>query len=209
MSRIFVCAIGIIVATACATEKQFVATGGSRADGTVDLAFEYELLEDPKVSKGQAFSTARQRCAAWGYRGAEPFGDVKQRCVAAPLGSCTRWRVTVRFQCTGPQETYSLDTAPARNQQAAPSRPEFETASFIVEAGGYCNENDDCIRGLVCKNSTCAPAVSQGRGNRLGKAGKEPDRTGSRYISYEGQACSGVTRCAEGLTCTNEVCVKQ
>lgn len=29
------------------------------------------------------------------------------------------------------------------------------TEKYIVEAGGYCNENADCVRGLACRNNRC------------------------------------------------------
>ena len=91
----------IFGAAGCATVKTMEAVGGSRADGTVDLAYEYGLFEVPEVQTDAAYATARQRCAAWGYQGAEPFGGSKNTCMQADMyGSCVRMRVTVTFQCT-------------------------------------------------------------------------------------------------------------
>ena len=86
----------------CSTEKVLEATGGSRADAVVNLSFEYSLFEVPHVNMEQARSTARSRCAVWGYVNAEPFGASVKRCVQADVyGDCLRTQVTVAYQCTG------------------------------------------------------------------------------------------------------------
>lgn len=73
------------------------------------------------------------------------------------------------------------------------------TQKFIVVEGGYCNVNDDCVRGLICKGEKCTPGFPA-----LDKLSKD-----ARFTSYEGQACSKVTTCDEGLMCVNEVCIKK
>lgn len=45
--------------------------------------------------------TAKQRCSAWGYSGAEPFGVQSKVCVSASGGSRNVYQVTVEFQWTG------------------------------------------------------------------------------------------------------------
>ena len=57
----------LAVMMGCAVTKVPVATGGSRADGTVQLAFEYGGFERPQVDWDSARITAGQRCRAWGY----------------------------------------------------------------------------------------------------------------------------------------------
>lgn len=67
----------------CATKKDWLVTGGSRADGVVRLSYEsYESNEfqRPKVSKEQADQLATQKCQAWGYKGAESFGSQSVQC---------------------------------------------------------------------------------------------------------------------------------
>jgi hypothetical protein len=95
----------IVVATivaSCATQETLVPTGGSRADGTVQLSYEYGLFQVPKVDVDQATQAAADRCAAWGYTGAQPFGGQISRCeVFNGYGNCLRTLVTVSFQCTG------------------------------------------------------------------------------------------------------------
>jgi hypothetical protein len=85
----------------CAVQKQLVPTGGSRADGTVKLSFEYGLFEAPKLDEQQGMSVAEKRCAAWGYTGAEPFGGSTKACINSSNSGCNRWLVTIEYQCTG------------------------------------------------------------------------------------------------------------
>ncbi len=85
----------------CAVNKQLTPTGGSRADGTVKLSYEYGAFEVPKLDRQQGMSAARQRCAAWGYTGAEPFGGSTKTCSSGSRSACESWLVTVEYQCTG------------------------------------------------------------------------------------------------------------
>ena len=54
----------------CATQKTLIPTGGSRADGTVKLSYEYGLFEKPQIDPAQGEIAAKQRCSLWGYSGA-------------------------------------------------------------------------------------------------------------------------------------------
>ncbi|MBV9694833.1 MAG: hypothetical protein JO261_14135 [Alphaproteobacteria bacterium] len=88
--------------TACESTKVLQATGGSRADGTVNLSFNYGLFEQPKIDWGAALETARTSCKAWGYSDAQKFGGGLQHCEAMNgYGQCMAWAVTVTYQCTG------------------------------------------------------------------------------------------------------------
>ncbi len=91
-----------VVLTACATQETLVPTGGSRSDGTIQLSYEYGLFQVPQVNMGQAAQTAADRCAAWGYSGAQPFGGQINRCEQFnAYGNCVQTLVTVSFQCVG------------------------------------------------------------------------------------------------------------
>ena len=85
----------------CAVQKQLVATGGSRADGTVKMAYEFGMFEQPVINMEQGAVSAAQRCKSWGYTGAEPFGGQTKQCSSYSGGGCARWTVTVEYQCTG------------------------------------------------------------------------------------------------------------
>lgn len=84
----------------CSVQKQLVPTGGSRSDGIVNMSFEYGLFETPQINAQQGLSSAKQRCLAWGYKDAEPFGGSTRSCTNFGRNGCTRWLVTVEYQCT-------------------------------------------------------------------------------------------------------------
>lgn len=89
----------------CATTKQWVATGGSRSDGTIKLSFEYNMFEKPQLDNQQGLALAIHKCSAWGYSGAEAFGGSESKCEQMNgYGSCIAWMVTATFQCTGNPE---------------------------------------------------------------------------------------------------------
>jgi hypothetical protein len=101
MKVVIAAALAFLI-TSCTVQKDLVPTGGSRADGTVNLSYEYGLFEKPQVDLPKATAVAMQRCAAWGYTGAEPFGGQMNKCEAFDgYGDCTRTLVTVTYQCTG------------------------------------------------------------------------------------------------------------
>jgi hypothetical protein len=91
----------LLAVQGCAVQKQMVATGGSRADGTVKLSYEFAMFEKPVINMEQGSITAAQRCKSWGYTGAEPFGGQTKTCNSYGGGGCNGWLVTVEFQCTG------------------------------------------------------------------------------------------------------------
>jgi YecR-like lipoprotein len=84
----------------CATQKTLVPTGGSKSDGTVDLAYEVGLFEEPIVDSMQGLNAAKERCKAWGYKNAESFGGSKSDCQQFNgYGNCVRQIVTITYQC--------------------------------------------------------------------------------------------------------------
>lgn len=89
----------------CATTKEWAATGGSRADGTVMLAYEHSNFEMPTVNEEQGLALAVTRCKSWGYEGAEAFGGTTKKCTSPAYGGgCNFWQVTKQYQCTGRPE---------------------------------------------------------------------------------------------------------
>lgn len=90
----------LIAVAGCATQKTLEATGGSRADGIVELAFEVGGLEVPQIDWADADAKAAKRCNAWNYRAAERFGGYKTQCIAYSQYGCVRQMVTVPYQCT-------------------------------------------------------------------------------------------------------------
>lgn len=90
----------LVSLSACATVKNWQATGGSRADGTVKLSYEYGMFESPSLTT-DGIAIAIERCRVWGYSGAEPFGGQTQVCNQFSSSGCMSWLVTKEFQCTG------------------------------------------------------------------------------------------------------------
>jgi hypothetical protein len=91
----------ILVTSGCAVQKQLIPTGGSRADGTVKLSYEYGLFEAPQLDAQQGLIAAKQRCSAWGYTNADPFGGSTQSCINSTRNGCNRWLVSIEYQCAG------------------------------------------------------------------------------------------------------------
>lgn len=85
----------------CATAMNWQPVGGSRADGVVRLSFQYGMFQRPQLDENQAVTLATQRCAVWGYTGAEAFGAATQQCTATNQYGCVSWIVTKEYQCTG------------------------------------------------------------------------------------------------------------
>ena len=98
----------VIFLSGCVTQQKvsWNAVGGSRADATVEMAYNYSpLTTKPIVDRPEADRIARGRCEAWGYTSAEPFGIETSRCqhYASGLlsGGCHDMWVTLQYQCLG------------------------------------------------------------------------------------------------------------
>lgn len=111
-----------LAVTGCATKKDFYAMGGSRADGTVDMAYDFRQFEKPVVNVEQAKTIAKSKCRVWGYQDAEMFGGKRQQCHQIDgWGNCVAGQVTIQFQCIGSGDSgSSISTyAPAPNSAPA------------------------------------------------------------------------------------------
>ena len=104
LSCYLVLLVGLSV-SACESIKTPTPTGGSRADGTINLSYEVRMFEKPVIDWAVANNTASQRCQAWGYTKAEPFGGQQSHCqYYNGYGNCTLATVTVTYQCIGGQQ---------------------------------------------------------------------------------------------------------
>lgn len=91
-----------LAATGCSVNKALVPTGGSRSDGTVELSYEIAALQKAEVDMEKASKAAKERCRAWGYGNAHPFGGQRRDCQQySNQYGCVRYLVTVTFQCSG------------------------------------------------------------------------------------------------------------
>jgi len=103
MNKLILSSILTLVISGCAARHvpmDWQATGGSRGDGTVKLSVQYGYAV-PQLNENQALSLAVQRCAAWGYTGAEAFGGTTSVCNQFDkyLG-CIDNILTKEYQCT-------------------------------------------------------------------------------------------------------------
>lgn len=101
--KAYCAAIAVLLLGGCATQKDWLVTGGSRADGVVRLSYESNEFQRVNTSEEQASKLATQRCMAWGYKAAQSFGSQSVTCQSRRgLGNCGDRLVTVEYQCTGP-----------------------------------------------------------------------------------------------------------
>jgi len=87
--------------SSCAVVKIPQATGGSKADGIIELSYQYGGFEIQEVKWDKALITAQKRCRAWGYKNAEAFGGTTSQCQAYNQYGCVRQFVTAKYQCLG------------------------------------------------------------------------------------------------------------
>lgn len=112
----------ISLTTGCAVKKDFYATGGSRADGTVDMAYDFAQFEQPVVNPSQAQSIAQQKCTVWGYREAEAFGGKTTNCNQRDgWGNCVAGQVVIKYQCIGDLSAPSPERVTQTSSTATPS----------------------------------------------------------------------------------------
>lgn len=117
MKKLVLAASVILSLSACTTVKDWSATGGSKSDGVVRLSHEVGEFETVQVSEAQAVNLAAQRCASWGYTGAEAFGGTTRQCSqSGGFGGCSMWVVTKEYQCTENSARATTAPAPARTE---------------------------------------------------------------------------------------------
>lgn len=114
--KLLVFAAVLAALSGCTTKKDFYATGGSRADGSVDMAYDFAQFEQPVINIAQAQSIAKSKCRVWGYNGAEAFGGKQQICNQFNgYGTCIAGQVIYKYQCIG-----NISEAPMIQPTAAP-----------------------------------------------------------------------------------------
>ena len=99
MNKLFTIALTASIISGWSVQKNWIATGGSKADGTIKLSYEHSRFEKPQLSEQQALSQAKRRCNAWGYSQAEAFGGTISQCNSGSISSCKNWFVTKEYQC--------------------------------------------------------------------------------------------------------------
>lgn len=115
----------------CASVKVPQATGGSRADGVVEMSYQFGMFESPRVNWGEAQSSAAARCRAWGYTTAEAFGGALNQCQSTNgYGNCIQTLVTMKYQCINPGEAVAAPATEDRGtvEKVRTGSPERDTS---------------------------------------------------------------------------------
>lgn len=102
MARFALIVLAFGFAAGCSVQRQWTATGGSRADGTITMAYEYGWLQTPHADDAQGALAAGQECENWGYKSAQAFPGATDSCEARDgYGNCMKHLVQKKFQCIG------------------------------------------------------------------------------------------------------------
>ena len=137
--------IGILFMSGCAVHKEYAATGGSRSDGTIELSYQVEQFEKPRVNEEQGKQLALSKCKKWGYNDAEAFGGKETDCQARNgYGNCISAKIITQYQCVGNLEHPEPQASSQRNQGTQKS----STGKFSYEAE------------RTSKNQNCASVVN-------------------------------------------------
>lgn len=94
----------MLVLSGCAspTIKSWSAISGSKADGTVKLAYPIALFDNASPPESEGKILAAKRCKAWGYQNASSFGGNRVQCDQRNgFGQCLEGMVIREYQCIG------------------------------------------------------------------------------------------------------------
>jgi hypothetical protein len=123
MKKLILIASVIVALSGCSVNKDWVATGGSRADATIKLSYDFTSAQDVHVSEQQATDLAKKRCGVWGYSGAEAFGGVTTTCNKAGMWGCEAGMITKEYQCLGQGNAVAPNNAPPTSYyQSSPAQ---------------------------------------------------------------------------------------
>ena len=99
MKNILIASLVLILAS-CAVHVSPEPTGGSKADGIVELGFDIREMQRPIIDENEALRKALKRCQAWGYTKAEKFGGITSQCNAyGGMSGCMLSHITIKYQC--------------------------------------------------------------------------------------------------------------
>lgn len=85
----------VLFNTRCSVQRELQVVDGSKADGTLTLATEYDGAFKVKVDVQKAKLKAEEKCKAWGYSNAEFFDAGLTQSIGRGMK-----RLTFKAQCT-------------------------------------------------------------------------------------------------------------
>lgn len=104
MRRLLILGLATGALAACVVPPVIpTSTGGSRADGIVEMSYTYAENVPQAIDWASATAEAQRRCNAWGYPRTEAFSGEKRTCEVYGEGAfatvCLRGTATRNFQC--------------------------------------------------------------------------------------------------------------
>lgn len=123
--------VATLMLAGCATHKEMLVTGASRADGTITLSYESNEFQRVSVDGEKAESMAAQRCKAWGYSGAESFGSQETQCLSR-RGLATAVAAVYRLSINALARQGKVD----QSEDASPIVGRIPTCACLLCFGG-------------------------------------------------------------------------
>jgi hypothetical protein len=95
----------VMLLDACATTpakvQKWQLGKASRADAVITLTLDYDPKKGARFHPQRPQQLAVQKCAVWGYKGAQPFGQAQDACIARNRNGCARKQLAMQYQCEG------------------------------------------------------------------------------------------------------------
>jgi hypothetical protein len=88
----------VLAVSGCTTYKLWTESDADEQLGIVQLSYEYRRYESPQVDERAGVEMARERCAAWGFKGAARSGE-ERVCLSGIESDCSRWKVVREYRC--------------------------------------------------------------------------------------------------------------
>ena len=98
MKILVVYLIGFLIAGCAPLEKHWIPLSGSKADGMIKLGYQNPSMRSVSISDQEALDMAQQKCHAWGYVNAVPFGNEITTCEPNDP-YCFKKNISRDYQC--------------------------------------------------------------------------------------------------------------
>lgn len=99
MKKIFILFLMTALASSCVVKKQLKIVDGSKADGTLTMAYEIRRGQKAKYNIELAKAQALERCKQWGYKDVDVFDTGIRECIQYSQGNCIKFIVRYKCQC--------------------------------------------------------------------------------------------------------------